>query len=868
MHLTRRALLKSAGVGGGALLASRLVPGGREAAGADEESAAAPVDEWVPTACWIGKQDCGMLARRVDGRVVKFEGNPAHPRNAGTLCPKGMAQIVSVYDPHRLRVPLVRTNEKGSSGEWREASWDEALTLVADKINEVRDDDPKLIIWQKGRSKSKELYDEPVVEALGATRLGHGAFCSDAGYRACEYTTGVEGVLHPDFQHTRYLLSWGWNITNGGGNKLCWITWNRQLLDARERGLKIVVIDPRLRSAGPFADEWLPIRPATDLAFALALQNVLLELGYVDEEYLKNSTNAPFLVGDDGHVVRVGGVEAVWDQASARLKAYDDPTLVDPLLEGKVFLESGQSVRPAFEVVKEHVAQYTPEWAAEITGIPAETIRRIAAELGENAQIGSTIEIDGHSLPYRPVAAMAYHMAQQELGFQATRAMLGVFMLLGAVGAVGGQRIEVGKWKFDEEKWAKWNEVEIGDPPYSFTLKDSKFFPINSANPQVVAGVMQDPERYGVEKLPRMVIVHMTNPLLAYPDQKRAMDLYSRFEFVTVLSPWLTETADYYADVILPTATIEKYEGPIGGTDQYIDAVGLRVPPMEPLYESRGEIDIYLDLMEKVGVLYGEHGYLYYVNEWLKLVEIDEETEEVTPGPYALPLDQKPTVRDIFDRWAKGQGIEEGVAYFEQNGVLVKGPFKVTDFYGAAMDPPFGGVRHRLYGEALLRYREEMKAKGADEIYWQDYTPLPTWRPPTMEASPADYDLYLISYKLIEHKQSRSSFVPLLEELSGGQRLSINPATARARGIENGDEVWVESHNAVTGETRRVRVRAEVTAGIRPDTVGMPHHFGNWTHPWGQNRGPSPNEILFSGEGYVANTADQSYHVKVRVYKA
>ncbi len=868
MQLTRRTLLKGAGAAaGGALISTRFIPGGSEALGA-EEAAATGVEDWVPTACWIGKQDCGMLARRIDGRVVKFEGLPAHPRNLGTLCPKGMAQIVSVYDPNRLKVPLVRTNDKGQSGTWREASWDEALTLVADKIKEVRAEDPSQILWQKGRGKAKEFYDEAVVEALGATKLGHSAYCSDAGYRACEYTTGVEGVLHPDFRHTRYLLCWGWNVTGAGGNKLCWITWNRQLLEARERGMKMVVIDPRLRAAGPFADDWLPIRPATDLALALALQNALVELGYVDTEYLIKYTNAAFLVGEDGKFLRgADGREQLW---SAGLAYPYDAQIQSPALEGEVVV-GGVKAKPVFQLLKEHLAKYTPEWAAEVTGLPAERIRQVAGELGENAMIGETIEVDGQTLPYRPVAAHAYHVTQQELGFQATRAMLGIFMLLGAVGAVGGQRIEVGKWKFDPDKWTKWDEIEIGDPPYGYTLSKSKFFPINTGSPSVVAKVALDPEKYGVEKLPRLAIVHMTNPLLAYPDQALTRELYKRFEMVAVLSPWLSETADHYADVVLPTATIEKYEGPIGATDQYVDAVALRTPPMEPLYDSRGEIDIYLDLMERAGVLFGEHGYLFYLNEHLKLVEIvevDEETEEVIPGPYALPLDQKPTVRDIFDRWAKGQGIEEGVAYFEQHGVKVKGPFKVTDFYGAAMDPPFGGVRHRLYGESLLRYRETMQEKGADEIYWQDYTPLPTWRPPTMDSSPPEYDLYLISYKLIEHKQSRSSFVPLLAELGQGQGLFINPAAARTRGIEDGDEVWVESNNAVTGETRKVRVPARFTETIRPDTVGMPHHFGNWTHPWGKGQGPSPNEILFSGEGYVANTSDQSFHVKVRVFKA
>lgn len=283
----------------------------------------------------------------------------------------------------------------------------------------------------------------------------------------------------------------------------------------------------------------------------------------------------------------------------------------------------------------------------------------------------------------------------------------------------------------------------------------------------------------------------------------------------------------------------------------------LRVPPMEPLFESRGEVDIYLDLCERVGVLYGRGGFLDLINEHLELT-----------GPLALPLRRKPTAREIFDRWARSQGAEEGVRRFEEQGVLVKGPLPPEVRYGYATDPPFGGVVHRFYGESVLRYRDEMRRRGVEEIFWRDYTPLPTWRPPTMESSPPEYDLYLVSYKLVEHKQSRTSFVPLLAELTGGQRLEINPRTARARGIADGQAVVVESHNAVTGETRRVTVRARYTEAIRPDVVAMPHGFGLWTHPWARGQGPSPNVLYFSGPGYVANTADQSFHVKVRVLPA
>jgi len=857
MKITRRRVLQGSAAAGGALVARAVLPRPLQtlvATGTPAPTAPAR-EEWVPTLCWIGKQDCGILARRIGGRVVKLEGHPAHPRNRGTLCPKGVAQIMALYDPYRVRTPLIRTNEKGVPGRWRVASWDDALDLVAARIKEARARGPQRVLWQKGRSKAEAFYDEAFVKATGALKMGHGAYCSDAGYRACEYTIGPTGVLHPDFRHTRYLLAWGWNLTNAGGNKLCWITWPQQLLAARERGLKVVVIDPRLRGAGPFADEWLPIRPATDLALALAFCHLLIRQGTIDRDYLTRHTNGPFLVQEDGYFLRAAdGKAQVWDARTNRARPYDAPG-TSPVLDGE-FTVNGVRVKTAFRVFSEHVRRYTPEWAAEVCGVPADQIVRIAAELGEQARIGSTIVIDGLVLPYRPVAIHAYHVSQQELGFQAVRAMLLVMMLVGSIEAVGGQRIDF-TWKV-HRNFTALDEIVIKDPPYNVYLKDSPYFPINSALPGMAAKVMLDPQRYGVRELPDVLLVHMTNPAVAYADSPTLAAAYRKFKFVTVLDPWLSRTADLFADVVLPTATLEKYEGPSRVTDQYTDAVALRVPPAAPLGQSRGEIEIYLDLCERIGVLYGPGGYLDRLNEALHLKE-----------PYRLPLARKPTVREIFDRWAKAEGIAEGVAYFERHGVKGKGPIPARAYYGTAADPPFDGIRHRLYGESLLRYRHQMQARGVAELYWRDYTPLPTWRRPTMDGSPPAYDLYLVSYKLIEFKQSRASQIPLLAELAPRQWVEIHPATARARGIADGDEVWVESHHALTGETRRVKAVARYRQGIRPDVVGMPHHFGEVArHPWAAGQGPTPNVLFFTGEGYVSNTQDQAFHVKVRVYRA
>ena len=837
----------------GVYAGSDLLFGGSEVLALSTESSQAVVNEdVVRTTCWIGKQDCGVLARRVNGRVVKFDGDPTNPRNVGTLCPKGQAQVVSIYDPNRVKTPLVRTNAKGQSGEWRRASWDEALAMVAEQVNEVRSRNPKMVLWQKGRSKAKNFYDTAFVKAIGSSKLGHGAYCSDAGYRALEYTIGLHGVIHPDFENVNYLLGWGWNITNAGGNKFCWLTWNRQMVEARERGLKIVHIDPRLRSAGPFADTWLSIRPGTDLALALALCHVLIDEGHVDIDYLTKYTNAPYLVGDDGMFLKVDEVAQVWDTSA------DGPVpaseAIAPALEGP-FEVDGKSYTTGFSMWKDHVADYTPEWAADVCGLPADRILTIGREFGEAATIGATKMVDGVEVPHRPAAIMAYHVAQQELGFQALRAMTMVNMMVGGIGAAGGAFTDF-KWSI-YKNYEPFGDLTVGDPPYDFLLNKSKYFPINTGLPAILAKVMNDPDKYEVEEVPEVVILHMVNPLASFPSQPDFLESYGKFKFVAMISPWLNETADYFADVVLPAATVEKYEGPISASDGITDATTMRIPAMEPLFESKGEIDIYLDLTEEMGVLFGEDGYLDQVNKALKLEE-----------PFALPLDTKPTPREILDRWSKAQGLDEGIEFFENNGALIKGRYSPAKRYGYVADPPFGGAVHRLYGDSLLKAQREMKAKGADEIYWQDYTAFPTWREPTMEGSPAEYDQYLISYHQIENKQSRTGFVPLLAELTPRQKLDMNPAAARAKGLDDGQEVWVESQNAVTGETRRIKTHVSYTEAIRPDTVAMPHHFGLWSVPGSDGKGPSPNEIYFTGEGYMTNTADQSFHVKVKVTPA
>jgi anaerobic selenocysteine-containing dehydrogenase len=370
----------------------------------------------VNTTCWIGKQECGMKARVINGRIIKVEGHPDHPRNNGRLCPKGSAQLHGVYDPYRVKAPLRRVNAKGDAGEWQEISWDEATTIVGTKIAEAKARGNGSLVWQKGRSKAGNFYDTAFVKATDSTKLHHGGYCSDAAYRAAEITVGGHGGIHPDFKNTEYLLSYGWSMTTSGGNKMCWLTWPQQFMDARERGMKVTTLDPFRHSMGNHTDAWLPIKPGSDLAFFLALGHQLVANGTIDEPYLKAHTNSGFLVKNDGKYLRVDDKEQVWDATKGRAVDHDAAD-ANPAIDG-TYTVGGASVKPAFQVFKEHLEQYSPDWAAEITGISAAKIRQLATELGENAHIGETITIDGVELPYRPVAFMGYHVSQQELGFQ------------------------------------------------------------------------------------------------------------------------------------------------------------------------------------------------------------------------------------------------------------------------------------------------------------------------------------------------------------------------------------------------------------------------------------------------------------------
>jgi len=282
---------------------------------------------YTPTLCEICFWKCGVMAKTLNGRVVKLEGNPNHPGARGKLCGRGNGGAGLLYDPDRLKTPMIRTGERGD-GKYRKASWDEALNYVAEKLTRIKQQHgPEAVaLFTHGTPTDHFL---PLLSAFGSPNVGMPSFAQCRGPRdvGLELTFG-EGSGSPervDLINSKVAVLIGSHL---GENM-----HNSQVQDYTEaigKGVKFIVVDPRYSIAAGKAHAWLPIRPATDLALLLAWINVIISEGLYDREYL-------------------------------------------------------QKYADGFGELAAAVKEYTPEWAEKETDIPAAQIVETARLMGKNA---------------------------------------------------------------------------------------------------------------------------------------------------------------------------------------------------------------------------------------------------------------------------------------------------------------------------------------------------------------------------------------------------------------------------------------------------------------------------------------------------
>ncbi|KAA0888337.1 nitrate reductase [Oryzomonas rubra] len=282
---------------------------------------------YVPTFCEICFWKCGVMAKVINGRVVKLEGNPNHPGARGKLCGRGNGGAGLLYDPDRLKTPLISSGARGE-GKYKKASWDEALNLVAEKLTRIKQQyGPEAVaLFTHGTPTDHFL---PLLSAFGSPNVGMPSFAQCRGPRdvGLELTFG-ESIGSPerlDMVNSKVVVLFGSHL---GENM-----HNSQVQDYAEavgKGAKFIVVDPRFSIAAGKAHTWLPIRPATNIALLLAWINIIIRDGLYDKEYIGAYANG--------------------------------------------FGELAEAVRDC-----------TPEWAEKETEIPAATILETASLMAKNA---------------------------------------------------------------------------------------------------------------------------------------------------------------------------------------------------------------------------------------------------------------------------------------------------------------------------------------------------------------------------------------------------------------------------------------------------------------------------------------------------
>ncbi|MFA7097708.1 MAG: molybdopterin-dependent oxidoreductase [Gammaproteobacteria bacterium] len=665
---------------------------------------------------------CGLKIRSRDGRAVKIDGNPEHPHNYGVVCAKGNAGLMAAYDPDRLKYPMLRVGERGA-GQWKQISWDEALDRVAESLLKIKDKYGAHALAMVGHGTWEKPYHR-LAHAFGTpntTSPVHGLCCGPREVASTVVTgRGLTGKETLDLENCRYFLMMGRNITESlhNGEVRAWI-------EAVSRGAKVVYVDPRHTITASKADEWLPIRPLTDHALLLALIHVV-----VNEELYDRQFVAEYVTGLDA--------------------------------------------------LHQRVQQYTPEWAARETDIPADTIRRIARDMARHAPA---------VLVYAP---RRLTRTTNDIGTGVAIATLNA--LFGAWDHTGGvynpQVFKIPEpdlppfehaHAYRYERGGDFGREEPVVPP-EFIGGHGEVLRADGAGvagrwplASSVHGLTNEMWKAMAEQEPYPIKALITaggNGFLNSTDYDTIRQAIANLDFF-VAADIAPNEMNMHADILLPEASyLERYDDlQIGGSHE--GYVAIRMPAMKPLHDTRDAWSICKGLAERMEL--GQ----YFPHE---------------------------SVADLIDERLKKVGLSR--AELEQKGVIKIPADPAKNFpreHGAKSVFPTPSGKVELVPSRLT----ELGLDGA-----LDYEP---------QVRPEPGEFYLISGRIGFHTHARTQNNPWLADFMRENELWIHPDAAAEHGIGNGDRVKVTDQRG-----RSETIKAKVTARIRKDTVFMVHGFGHF----------------------------------------
>ncbi len=772
-----------------------------------------------------------------NGVMVREEQASDYPRISKDLpdynprgCQKGGCFVEYVYSPQRLRYPLIRTGARGE-GKWRRASWDEALTLVAEKLLDN--------IYNYGPDTNTFFSVIPAMSPVsfcGGSRLAHylgGVMLSFYDWY-CDLPPGepltwgvqTEACECADWFNAKYIVLWGSNISQTR------IPDAHFAFEARYNGAKIVAISPDFNSSCMHADLYWQINPGTDAALAMGVAKILMDENLIDVPYVKEQTDLPLLVvkGTKRFLresdLKAGGKEDVffvWDTKGGR-PAVTPGSMgsaeksirwngVDPALTGsfQVKLADGNTVEvtTVFELLRSSLAAYPLEKVAQLTGLPAHEIQTFARELGTR----------------KP--AMIIHGAGTNHWFHndlTNRAMILLVALTGNVGKNGGG---FNHYVGQERIWPEHGFFELAFPE---GRKKQRFQ--NTTLWSYVHSASKDPHQYNGKPIewyiqesvkngwmplwptggrkPRAFIVWRANYLnQAKGNEVLETSLWRDLDLIVDIN-FRMDTTALYSDVVLPASSYyEKVDLNTTDCHSYIHTFG---KALDPLFESKTDWDIFQALAQKISEVARRKGlqpfndahfgwsrdFTRLADDWSGKGSIVTDEQAVdfilshskeTQGMTYRNLQAQPKRFVATDEESWNSDIEESIAYTPfKHQVDKKRPWRTLtgrqQFY---IDHPW----YLELDEALPAYKEPIPEKFP--LFWN--TPHGRWS---------------IHSTWRDHRA-------MLRLQRGMPIVYMHHDDARKRGLRDND--WVRIYNDIG----QCVCRLQILPGEKPGRVTMYH---------------------------------------------
>jgi len=521
---SRRDFIRISIIGAGALAMASGTYGAVKLLSSPDEAKKLKVDlKRTPTYCEVCFWKCaGWVYKTSEGKIWKITGNDEDQHCNGRFCPRGTGGVGMYYDEDRLKTPLIRVEERGKQ-VFREASWDEALEYVATKMKGIakKYGPESMALFTHG---SGSAYFSNLMKAFGSSNVAEPSYAQCRGPRDEAFlATFGEEVYSPeitDIRDTKCLVLIGSHIGENMHNGQI-----QEMSDAIDKGVSLITVDPRFSTAAGKSKYWLPIKPSTDMALLLAWIHEIIYNDYYDKKYVEK-----YCIG--------------------------------------------------FDKLKEHVKDFTPEWAYGITTIPPDQIRKTAKEMADASP--AVIVHPGR------------HVTWYGDDTQRVRAVAILNAILGSWGRRGGfyrpAKFTVPTAvipKYPEPK-KTWSDAFPG----SFPVASS---PVSNA--LIYASVP--------EKNPGLLIkgwiINGTNLISSIPDQRNTLKAIQNLELVVAVDTMPMEITGW-ADVILPECTyLERYDA-LRISPHRKPAIALRMPATGPLNSTRPGYDIARGLALKLGL--------------------------------------------------------------------------------------------------------------------------------------------------------------------------------------------------------------------------------------------------------------------------